>query len=160
MNISKNIILLLVSMTILPTPVIQAADEIISIPCPHCSARDGVCFREVVTHRCRLVEEKKPIKKTVYECREVPYCDQKLPRFLACEGCPECKDCVKYKKVLVKKEIICGETTHWKCIVEQVVHKVPCCNRCQECVTELPRDEIVDTDAPYVPPVITAERAR
>ncbi|MBM4001870.1 MAG: hypothetical protein FJ295_01080 [Planctomycetes bacterium] len=160
MKFPYRLFMLFLCATTLPVPAIQSADEVVSIPCPHCSARDGVCYREVVTHRCRLVEEKKPIKKTVYECREVPYCEQKLPRFLACEGCPECKDCVKYKKVLYKKEIVCGETSRWKCVVEQVVHKVPCCNRCQECVTELPRDEVVDASAAFIPPVITSEPVR
>ena len=142
MNYPRTAFLLLACLMTPPAPLVKAADEVVTVPCPHCRAREGVCYLEVVTHRCRLVEEKKPIKKTVYECREVPYCEQKLPRFLAGEGCPECRECVKYKKVLVKKEVVCGATSRWKCIVEQVVHKVPCCNRCQECVTELPRDEI------------------
>lgn len=140
---------LLIALVVPRAGLAVASDNIIFTPCPRCQAAEGVCYKEVVTHRCRLVEERKPIKKTVYECREVPYCEQQLPRFLSSNCCPDCKDCVKYKKVLVKKEITCGETCTWKCIVEEVVHKVPCCNHCQECVTAMPQDELT----PPVPPV-------
>ncbi len=95
--------------------------------CPHC--KDGVCYQEVVTYRCKMVPDNKPIKKTVYECREVPYCQHALPRFGQCDCCPECKDCPKFKKVLVKKEIVVGETCGTKCVPEKFVERipVPCC---------------------------------
>ena len=116
--------------------------------CRHCSAPDGCCWQEVVTHRCVLVPERKPIKKTVYECKEVPYCEHALPKFGHCDCCPSCKACPKYKKVLLKKEIVVGEICTTKCVVEEVVERVlgPCChcgqaNACDE----------EPTDAPAVP---------
>jgi hypothetical protein len=132
---------------------VTALEGLIRPRCPHCQSDAGVCHKEVVTHRCRMVEEKKPIKKTVYECKEVPYCETKLPRFLAPNCCPECSDCVKYKKVLVKREITCGETTKMKCVVEEVVHKVPCCIQCQQALAPLPQDEMIGATASQVEPV-------
>lgn len=83
-----------------------------------------------VVHGCRLVSEVKPIKKTVYEVQEVPYCLKKLPplwtllRQRGCPGtCEEC-ECPRYRKVLVKKEIVCGEVCTTKCVVEE--HRQPC----------------------------------
>lgn len=85
---------------------------------------------ECVVHSCRLVPEVKPIKKTVYEVQEVPYCLKKLPplwTLLRHRGCPEaCADCdgPRYRKVLVKKEVVCGEICTTKCVVEE--HRQPC----------------------------------
>ncbi|MFO0902168.1 MAG: hypothetical protein U0939_04160 [Pirellulales bacterium] len=96
--------------------------------CPHC--HEGVCYQEVVTWRCKIVPDNKPIKKTVYECKEVPYCEHVLPRFGQCDCCPECKACPKFKKVLIKKEIVVGEKCGTKCVPEKVVERVPvpCCH--------------------------------
>ena len=90
-----------------------------------------MCYQEVVTYRCKQVPDNKPIKKTVYECREVPYCQHKLPRLGHGDCCPECEACPKFKKVLVKKEIVVGETCGTKCVPEKFVERipVPCC-RC------------------------------
>lgn len=68
-------------------------------------------------YSCKLVTEQKPIKKTVYECREVPFCLHELPRFGHCESCPQC-GCVRFKKVLVKKEIVVGYECVTKCVPE------------------------------------------
>ena len=97
--------------------------------CPKC--HEGVCFKEVVTYRCKQVPDNKPIKKTVYECREVPYCLHKLPRLGHGGCCPECEACPRFKKVLVKKEVVVGETCGTKCVPEKFVERVPvpCC-RC------------------------------
>lgn len=90
-----------------------------------------------VEHSCKLVPETKQIKKTVYEVQEMPYCLKKLPPICSlfhhhgcdCEMCAECQ-CPRYKKVLVKKEIVCKEICTSKCVVEE--HRVPCqpCNTC------------------------------
>ena len=64
---------------------------------------------------CKMVEVKTPIKKIVYECKEVPYCLPK-PHHGCC--CPECEACVRYKKVLIKKEIVVGEKCEYKCVPE------------------------------------------
>lgn len=97
--------------------------------CPKC--HEGVCFKEVVTYRCKQVPDNKPIKKTVYECREVPYCLHKLPRLGHGGCCLECEACPRFKKVLVKKEVVVGETCGTKCVPEKFVERVPvpCC-RC------------------------------
>jgi hypothetical protein len=90
-----------------------------------------------VTHSCQLVPEVKPIKKTVYEVQEVPYCLKKLPPLFSlfhsrdcnCDQCAECQ-CVRYKRVLVKKEVICGEICTTKCVPQE--HHVPC-QTCPPC---------------------------
>jgi hypothetical protein len=98
--------------------------------CPHCPPQQ-IVYQDVVTHRCKLVPETKQIKKTVYEVQEVPFCLTKLPHFLSlfqhkcCDECPEC-DCPRYKRVLVKKEIVCEEVCGTKCVVEEFVERVPC----------------------------------
>jgi hypothetical protein len=89
--------------------------------------------QDCITHSCQLVPEMKQIKKTVYEVREVPYCLKKLPPLLSllhhkgcdCAVCAECQ-CVRYKKVLVKKEIVCQEICTTKCVVQEHVERVPC----------------------------------
>jgi hypothetical protein len=94
---------------------------------------------ECVTHCCKLVPDVKQIKKTVYDVQEVPYCLKKLPplctlfhhRGCECELCAECQ-CPRYKKVLVKKEVVCKEICTTKCVVEE--HRVPCPGQaCQTC---------------------------
>lgn len=82
------------------------------------------------THSCHLVPDLKQIKKTVYEVREEPYCLKRLPPLLSlwhrhCDDCgagDECQ-CVRYRKVLVKKEIVCEETCGTKCLVHE---HIPC----------------------------------
>lgn len=67
--------------------------------CPHCG---GAC--------CRLVPGTKTVKKTVYSCKLVPYCKTKCPNPLRCrhdesETCPTCEERVRYRRVLLKREI-------------------------------------------------------
>ena len=91
-------------------------------------------YQDCVTHSCQLVPETKQIKKTVYEVQEVPFCLKKLPPLWSlfchhgcgdCEVCPDCQ-CPRYKKVLVKKEIVCKEICTTKCVVQEHVERVPC----------------------------------
>jgi hypothetical protein len=100
----------------------------------------AVCYQDCITHSCHLVPEKKQIKKTVYEVQEVPFCVKKLPPLWSllchhgcddCEVCPDCQ-CPRYKKVLVKKEIVCKEICTTKCVVQEHVERVPC-QPCQTC---------------------------
>ena len=98
---------------------------------------DQPCCNECVTHSCKLVPETKKIMKTVYEVQCVPYCLKKLPPICSllhhhgcdCEMCAECQ-CPRYKKVLVKKEVVCKEICTSKCVVEE--QRVPCqpCDSC------------------------------
>jgi len=80
---------------------------------------EQVACQERISHRCVLVPETRQIKKTVYEVHEVPYCLKKLPPLFGfhkyCDDCAEC-DCVRYKKVLVKKELVCCEIPTTKCV--------------------------------------------
>ena len=96
-------------------------------------------YQPCVTHSCQLVPEIKQIKKTVYEVQEVPYCVKKGPPLWAllhhhgceCEACAQC-DCVRYKKVLVKREVVCEEVCTTKCVVQQHIQHVPCAPPCQK----------------------------
>ena len=77
---------------------------------------------------CQQVVEHKPIKKTVYSCQPVPYCLSACPNPLqrgqTC--CHECEICPRYKRVLLKKEIVVGETCETKCVVTCLTHGTAC----------------------------------
>jgi len=94
--------------------------------CPHCQIVEEIVYQDCISHVCRMVPDNRPIKKTVYECKDVPYCLHKLPKFghEPCDSCREC-DCVRYKKVLIKKEVVCGETRGTKCVTEEIITRVP-----------------------------------
>ncbi len=99
--------------------------------CPQCGCPDGCVLREVKRAYCHLEPETKPIKKTFYDTKRVPYCDHKLPPFLHHDCCPQCAKCPKYKTVLVKKEVECGKETTMKCVAEEVTVTVAVpCYRC------------------------------
>jgi hypothetical protein len=93
-----------------------------------------VGYQDCVTHSCKLVPETKQIKKTVYEVQEVPYCLKKLPPLWSlfhhhgCDDCAMCAECQcpRYRRVLVKKEVVCKEICTSKCVVEEHVERVPC----------------------------------
>ncbi len=123
--------------------------------CPQCGCAEG-CYDEVINYRCVTVPDVKPIKKVIYHCQEVPFCEHRLPKPGHCADCLECKACPKYKKVLFKKEIICGETCGTKCVVESFVQLVPkaCCH-CGHlpCATDIPS---MPDEAP-VPPIFLNE---
>lgn len=97
--------------------------------CPHCQVVEEIVYQDVVSHRCKMVPDKKQTKKTVYECKEVPYCVHKLTCPLkhdtCCEKCVECECCARYKKVLIKREIVVCEECITKCVPEPVVQRVP-----------------------------------
>jgi hypothetical protein len=160
--------------------VIPAAAHLPGKHCPHC--QEETVYQDVVKHRCVLVPDVKQIKKTVYECKEVPFCLHKLsPLFshhkhgCCCEECQEC-DCPRYKKVLLKKEVVCREVCGTKCVIEEYVERVPCrvCRPCPHCsqaapgcaqpaqgpvVTRSLSDEPTPTATPIIPapPVPPAE---
>jgi hypothetical protein len=140
--------------------------------CPHC--QEEVVYQDVVRHRCVLVPDVKQIKKTVYECQEVPFCLHKLPPLFShhkhdcCDECPEC-DRPRYKKLLLKKEIVCEEICGTKCVIEEVVERVPCrvCRPRPHCSQAVPgcaqpapapittlslSDETTATATPLIPP--------
>ncbi len=125
---SKCLLSLLVGGVVLGASLTARANN-----CPQCGRQDTCCYQDVVTYRCKIVPDNKPIKKTVYECKQVPYCDHQLPKFGHGDCCPQCQTCPKYKHVLIKKDVVCGETCGTKCVVEQVVERVPTtCHRCRQ----------------------------
>jgi hypothetical protein len=138
----------------------------------HCPMVEVCEWQDVVCHRCKIVTEKKPIKKTVYDCKEVPYCLTKLPKCGHCGQCDDCRECkdVRYKRVLIKKEITCGETCVTKCIPEEFVERKlvkvlrPACQCQTPCSApvaglEIPAPVVIeDTSVPVVPaPIPTAQ---
>lgn len=112
--------------------------------CPHCQVVEEIVYQDVVSHVCKMVPDKKQTKKTVYECKEVPYCVHKLTCPLkhdtCCDKCKECECCARYKKVLIKREIVVCEECTTKCVPEAVVQRVPVkvcrvipCAKCAAC---------------------------
>lgn len=99
--------------------------------CPHCQSQAGCCEKDLVEHRCVMKVVKTPIKKVVYECKEVPYCVHAVSKHGDCNKCAACEACPLYKTVLIKKEIVVGEKCETKCVVEEVVRKAVCCQHCQ-----------------------------
>jgi hypothetical protein len=137
-------------------------------PCPHCQGK--IVYHDVVSHRCVLVPDKKQIKKTIYEVKEVPFCLHQLPPLCShfhhsdcCDECAQC-DCPRYKKVLLKKEIVCEEICTTKCVVEEFVERVPCrvcCPDCPSCqqktipAVEAPLPPLADQELVQIPlPVV------
>jgi hypothetical protein len=142
----------------------------VQAPCPYCEGK--IVYQDVVSHRCKLVPDKKQIKKTVYEVKEVPFCLHKLPHLcshLHGDCCDECQcrecDCPRYKKVLLKKEIVCEEICTTKCVVEEFVERVPCrvcCPDCPSCsqkgapAVQAPLPPLADQELIHIPlPVVT-----
>jgi hypothetical protein len=80
----------------------------------------GDCGEAPGCYICR--PEAKPVKKVIYECKLVPYCEHKLPHGHDCDCCPQCEACPKFKRVLLKREIEVG--CEWDCVPEEV----PCCD--------------------------------
>jgi hypothetical protein len=89
---------------------------------------ENCCREVVVSSRCRWVPETKTVKKTVYSYKNVPYCQPNCPNPLhrcgAAEKCTECECCPRYKRVLVKREVV-EKVETWKCVVEEEKQQVP-----------------------------------
>jgi hypothetical protein len=98
--------------------------------CPQCGCVTE--FREVTQTVCRMVPETKPIKKIVYETKRVPYCMHCLSGICRSGRCTQCEGSARWKTVLVKKEITCGEKTELKCVTEEIKTLVPV--TCQKCI--------------------------
>ncbi|MEX2173715.1 MAG: hypothetical protein WD872_05090 [Pirellulaceae bacterium] len=118
-SVGRNRWLAIAVLLALAAPV-AAAEPASDHSCPRCAGQ--IVYRDVVSHRCKLVPETKQIKQAVYEVKEVPFCLHKLPPLLGrhhdcCDECRAC-GCVRYKKVLVKREIVCDEICTSKCVVE------------------------------------------
>jgi len=98
--------------------------------CQNCQVIEETVYQDVITHVCKLHPDKKQTKKTVYSVKEVPFCLHKLTCPLkhdtCCEQCKECECVARYKKVLMKREIVVCEECTTKCVPEEVVTRVPC----------------------------------
>jgi hypothetical protein len=107
--------------------VLRAEVNVRQVSCESCCG-DEVCQCAVCgCNHCVAVPDTKTTKKYVYATKLVPYCLTKCPnpfkcRHDSCESCANCEDCVRYKRVLVKREVVTTKTG-CKCI--------PTCEACQ-----------------------------
>lgn len=105
-----------------------SAVDAASCACGETAGGTGRCGCEAChCDRCCLVPEVRTEKKWVYAVKLVPYCLTKCPNPLkcrhdACDSCPTCEECVRYKRVLIKREVATKKTV-CKC--------VPGCQACQ-----------------------------
>lgn len=109
-------------------PAVQASD-FPPVCEPGYTLVEEVCYKDVVTKVCKMVPETKKNRKTVYDCKVEEYCVPKCPSLFAYfrKGCAnDCADCEppRYRRILVKKEVV-EECLGWKCVVEEVVERVP-----------------------------------
>lgn len=91
-----------------------------------CDVESGRCALCGCDH-CVVVPDVKTTRKWVYATKLVPYCRTKCPNPLkcrhdACEVCPSCEECVRYKRVLIKREVVTTKDGY-KCI--------PACEACR-----------------------------
>lgn len=140
-----------------------AAAQAIESPCPHCGCSNGVQMVEVSRTVCKMVTKDEPIKKTVYEKKEIPFCEHCVAPIGHHHVCPQCKACAKTRTVLVKKSIECGKKTVHECVPE-VIHEVIAvpCTECGFCARHghlfHHADKTIPTPVP-VKQVQTAESA-
>lgn len=90
--------------------------------CSGCGSQMCAC------DECVVVPDTKTTKRWTYSTRLVPFCVKSCPnpfrcRHDACQTCPACEPCVRYKRVLIKKEVV-TKTEGFKCI--------PLCEACRE----------------------------
>ena len=123
----RNIFLIAASYTFISITNLQADDA----PCPNCGCSHGIQLVEVSRTICKMVTKQEPIKKTVYEKKEVPYCEHCVAPIGHHHVCPQCKACGKTRTVLVKKSIECGKKTVHECVSEVVKEQVAV--PCKEC---------------------------
>lgn len=130
---------------------------------PGCEGQSGGQYCEgenCLCDRCCLVPDVKTTKKWVYSTKLVPYCKTKCPNPLkcrhdACETCPECEDCVRYKRVLIKREVV-TKKNGYKC--------VPGCEACRAKAQAAQSNPALDMPppppVPAAPPAPTAVQER
>jgi hypothetical protein len=134
---------------------IQAAGK-----CAHsseCGCEHATCYT------CRAVPDVKPIKKTIYECKLVPFCVHR-PSHAGhcdrCEQCDQCEACPRFMKVLVKREIVVGHTCGTKCVAEEALPCGPACWNGGHEAAPAPAKEYEETPAEPQPPEKAARRSR
>ncbi len=129
----KDLVFAMVLVLLLQT--VRAAE----LTCPKCGCESSLRMVEVKRIICKMVPKEEPIKKTVYEKKEVPYCEHcpaKLGDLIQHHAiCPSCLANGRTKTVLVKKSVECGKKIVYECIPEEIT-EVVCvpCTRCGFCV--------------------------
>lgn len=103
-----------------------------------CKCRRECQSCEAPRQICEEVCETKPIMKTVYRVKEIPYCRHKCPRSCCKECSCACDPCVYTRKVLSKKSVKVGEEKVTTCVVRNV---------CAECMPTAPES----TPLPPIP---------
>lgn len=84
-----------------------------------------VVYKEVVRKVCREVCDVKKVTKWVYDCKTENFClKQCRPGHKCSEDCASCKG--PYQKNLLIKRMVVEEHPTTKCVVEEVVERVPC----------------------------------
>lgn len=117
-------------------PAAQAADNV-TPPTGACPPGwklvEDIVYQEVVRRVCKYVPDVKKVRKTVYECKQEPFC---LPKCGHCgllgghkAGCGPCAPCDRceplcVRHILVKREVV-TECPTYKCVVETVKDVVP-----------------------------------
>jgi hypothetical protein len=81
---------------------------------PHCNR----CSHDSVCYRC-VAKPGEPEKKTIYDCKLVPFCLPKLPKLFSHCCHLDCGP-VRFKRVLMKAEVSAGSTCEMKCEVEKL----------------------------------------
>lgn len=129
-----------------------AASETDECPC----RRDDCCVCKFCgSDQCVLVPEIKTSKKWIYATKVVPYCLKtgcRKPctcRHDDYESCPECESRVRYKRVLVKREVV-TKTEGFKC--------VPMCEACRANL-ESTKPQATPATAPPVPPATAGSKS-
>ncbi len=123
----RNAFLLLVSFACVSGAATQSGES----PCPNCGCSHGIQVIEVSRTICKMVTKQEPIKKTVYEKKEIPFCEHCVAPIGHHHVCPRCNACGKTHTVLVKKSIECGKKTVHECVPEVITEQV--CVPCKEC---------------------------
>ncbi|MFN0053838.1 MAG: hypothetical protein ACKV0T_16790 [Planctomycetales bacterium] len=110
---------------------------------------DGCRCAQCGCTECILVPETKTVKKWIYCTKVVPYCLKNCRNPLRCrqelcDTCPECEATVRYKRVLIKREVSIKKPG-FKCI--------PLCEACR---AEAAKQQEPVKSAPPAPPAPAA----
>ena len=121
------------------------AGAVAAAQCPHCGG-NGFPAPDVASYRCVKAPEVKPVTKTQYDVKTVPFCLPKLAGFLrGC--CPLDCDHPRFKRVLMKRDVNVEPICDVKCVVEAVIPPAPApCPHCS------PPSRLPPTWTPLLPP--------
>lgn len=128
-----------------------AADHHATTPaaCAACSPCQEIVYKEVIKKVCRQVPDVKKVTKWVYDCKTEDFCIKQCSGLLGkggsgcssgcstgCDsGCPNGTCSGPYQRTLLIKRLVTTEVPTTKCIVEEVVERVPCVVKKAPCAT-------------------------